>query len=81
MPNSRRRKKQVMASRRQLEKNRRKVSQREAEGQENRAVTGDREAPGGETAASKSWWDWCTSGVSQVRLLSGFVYCDCGIYS
>ena len=76
MPNSRRRKKQVIALRRQLEKNRRKVNHKDLEDQENKATAdreiGKREQSAGSTQDSelhKSWWDWCTSGVTQVRII------------
>ena len=73
MPNSRRRKKQVIASRRQLERSRRKLSLREAEGKENQASASSRDPTTSETGkeqhdSTKGWWDWCTSGVSQVRV-------------
>lgn len=75
MANSRRRKKQVEASRRQLEKNRRKLSQKDAEDKENQAESVLRQSEAGlegrgDGQPAKSWWDWCASGVSQVLLSS-----------
>ena len=73
MPSSRRRKKQVVASRRQLEKTRRKLNQKALLDQENQASgVRDREGPDGgkeDGTSTKSWWDWCASGVTQVRLI------------
>lgn len=67
MPQSRRRKRQVIASRRQLEKNRRKVSQKDTEYQENRDSADGMNGGGREDSTSgKSWWEWCASGVTQV---------------
>ena len=71
MPQSRRRRKQVMVSRRQLEKNRRKVDQKDVGNQENRAGADGmtRDDSGKEdSTSSKSWWEWCASGVTQVSL-------------
>ena len=65
----------MAASRRQLEKTRRRLHQKEAEEtKENEAAesgagegrdgSGDRKE---DPSASKGWWGWCSSGVTQVR--------------
>ena len=87
MPSSRRRKKQVVASRRQLEKTRRKLNQKAFLDQENQASDA-RDGEGLDTGgkedgtSTKTWWDWCTSGVTQVRLITDNGYtCTCTSHS
>ena len=86
MPNSRRRKKQIAANRRQIEKARRRLEGRRAwEEKENRGTllqecgssSSALELPvvsSGEENGERGWWDgfynWCHSGFIQVRVLT-----------
>ena len=68
MPNSRRRKKQVMASRRQMDKSRRRLQARDETKSKETAWPIEQEEPASENdSSSKGWLEWCTSGVTQVR--------------
>ena len=83
MSNSRRRKKQVMASRRQLEKNRRRLQARDKAKSKKTTRSIEQEEPASENNASpKGWFEWCASGVTQVKTTehahTNFIYCSSG---
>lgn len=67
MPKSRRRKKLIAASRRRIEKARRRQQEKERE-QVKENIEGDAKGVE-ETSDSSTWWEWCTSGVSQVHCI------------